>query len=107
MATFTPTISELGDWFDTGLDAELKCTYIEPEDHIEKGVTFTVGGRAYVTWAQKHMLNEKNKTLLVTAVARYEDGSYLIRLPVDTLSSGRGLKVAKDAPELVIHDPQQ
>lgn len=107
MATFKPTINELGDWFETELDAELKCTYIGSEDHVEKGVMFTVGDRTYITWAQKHMLNEENKTLLVAAVARYEDGSYLIRLPVDTMSSGRGLKVAKDAPELVIHDPQQ
>ena len=107
MATFKPTINDLGDWFETGLDAELKCTYIEPEDHVEKGVTFKVGGRTYSTWAQPHMLNEENKTLLVTVVARYEDGSYLIYLPVDTLSSGIGLKVAQDAPELVIHDPQQ
>ena len=107
MATFRPTITEFGDWLETGLDAELKCTYIDPEDHVEKGVMFTVGGRTYVTWAQQHMLNEENKTLLVTVAARYEDGSYLIYLPVDTLSSGRGLKVAQDAPELVIHDPQQ
>ena len=107
MATFKPTVNERGYWFETELDAELKCTYIEPEDHVEKGVTFTVGGRSYVAWAQEHMLDEKNKTLLVKAVARYEDGSYLILLPVDTLSTGRGLKVAQDAPELVINDPQQ
>lgn len=107
MATFKPTITEYVDWLDVGLDAELKCTYIDPEDHIEKGVMFTVGDRSYITWAQKHMLNEKNKTLLVTVAARYKDGSYLIYLPVDTMSSGRGLKVAKDAPELVVHDPQQ
>ena len=107
MAKFSPSMTERGDWFEKGIRAELKCTYIDPEDHIEKGVMFKVDGRSYVTWAQKHMLNEENKTLLVTAVGRYEDGSYLIYLPVDTLSTGRGLKVPQDAPELVIHDPQQ
>lgn len=107
MATFKPTITESVDWFKTVLNAELKCTYIDPDDYIEKGVMFKVGGRSYVTWAQKHMLNEENKTLLVEVIARYEDGAYLIRLPVDTLSTGRGLKVAEDAPELVIHGTQQ
>ena len=82
MAKFSPSMTERGDWFEKGIRAELKCTYIDPEDHIEKGVMFKVGGRSYVTWAQKHMLNEENKTLLVTAVGRYEDSSYLIYLPV-------------------------
>ena len=94
-------------WISPPQPGALKYTEISSEsDPIgEYVIRFMVGDRSYLSSVLAEDLDLERKLLRVSLIAHVEDGSYLVSLPRETLTSGTTVKVWEDAPELV-YDPQ-
>ena len=98
------SVVEWAKKIDPPLRADIKCTYIKedtgPQEH---GIGFEVDGKSYISWVPDITVDVENRTLRVIVAGSYKDGSYLVYLPADTLTTGRGLRISKDAPEMAVH----
>lgn len=99
------SVIEFAERIKPPLLADIKCTYIkEGTARGEHGVGFNVDGKSYISWVPESMVDVKNRTLRVIVAGLYKDGSRLVYLPAETLTTGRGLRISKNAPEMTIHD---
>ena len=82
-------------WISPPQPGALKYTEISSEsDPIgEYAIRFTVNDRSYLSFVPGEYLNFKRRLLHVSVIASVEDGSYLVSLPRDTLTSGTTMKV--------------
>ena len=97
---------EIPEWISPPQPGELVCTYVgKGLAYMEHTVQFMIDGRTYTSFVPEDTVDADRRTLAVRVVGSLNDGSYLIDLPSDTLTSGTRLKIQKDAPEL-IYDPQ-
>ena len=97
---------ETPEWISPPQPGELACTYVgKGLAFMEHTVQFIVDGRTYTSFVPEDTVDAEKKTMSVRVVGSLKDGSYLIDLPSDTLTSGTRLKIQKGAPEL-IYDPQ-
>ena len=98
---------ETPQWLSEPLEMALECSYVGEERAIrERVVQFDLGGEQYISFVPGDSVHPEKKLMLVNAIATLSDGSYLVELPAETLTTGMRIKVRQDAPEL-IHDPRR
>ena len=96
---------ETPKWFSSPQQGALRCTYLDEDDSsIEFTVQFKVNGHTYTSFVPGEAIDFKEKWIAVCIIGSLEDGSYLIDLPSDTLTSGTRLKIHRSDPQL-IYDP--
>lgn len=99
-------MTETPRWITPPQLGKIVCTYVGRSDlDGEHTVQFEVNGRSYISFVLTEVVDTEEKLMNVSVVGSLSDGSYLIDLPSDTLTSGTRLKVKKGAPEL-IYAPQ-
>ena len=98
---------EIPKWLSPPQSGALKYTEISKEtDPIgEYAVRFKINGRSYLSFVLAEDIDTERKLMRISVIGFLNDGSYLIELPRETLTSGNRMKVQKGAPELV-YDPQ-
>ena len=96
---------EIPEWLTPPRPGALKCTYVgDDESSIEFPVQFKVNGNIYTSFVPAEAVDFDKGQIFIRIIGSLNDGSYLIDLPSDTLTSGPRLKVHKDDPHL-IYDP--
>lgn len=97
---------EVPKWISPPRPGALKCTYVgDDKSSIEFPVQFKVNGHTYTSFVPPEAVDLDNESILIHIIGSLEDGSYLIDLPSDTLTSGTRLTIHKDDPQLLIYDP--
>ena len=93
------------EWISPPRQGALQCIYVgDDESSIEFPVQFKVNGHIYTSFVPAEAVDLNKKRISIHIIGSLKDGSYLIDLPSDTLTSGTRLKVRRDDLEL-IHDP--
>ncbi len=76
---------------------ELSCETIEqgflPR---EKSVILVVDGTEYLAFVPDSQVNEAKNTLNAILLGKWPDGTFLVELPGETLTSGSKLRVTQD-----------
>ena len=93
---------EMPKWISPPQQGALKCVYVGKGDmDWERAVQFEVDGRRYMSLVPAESVDSERKTLSVSIIGSFTDGSYLVDLPAETFTSGPRLQIKNDAPELV------
>ena len=96
---------EVPEWISPPRRGALQCTFVgDDQSSIEFPVQFKVNGHTYTSFVPAETVDLERRRVLIHIIGSLKDGSYLIDLPSDTLTSGTRLKVRRDDPEL-IYDP--
>ncbi len=96
---------ETPNWISPPQQGALRCSYVDDEkSSIEFAVQFKVNGHTYTSFVPAEAVDLNKKRISIHIIGSLKDGSYLIDLPSDTLTSGTRLKIRRDDPEL-IYDP--
>lgn len=96
---------EIPEWLSPPQQGALQCTYVDEDvSSMECTVQFKVNGHIYTSFVPSEVIDVKAKRISVYVIGSLQDGSYLVDLPSDTLTSGTRLKVHKGDPGL-IYDP--
>ena len=93
---------EKHEWIWPPLQGSLKCYYVGRGDvEWQRAVQFEIDERKYLSLVPKEAVDEEQETMTVSIIGSLEDGTYLIDLPAETLTSGPRLRIRKDDPVLV------
>jgi len=93
---------EKHEWIWPPLQGSLKCYYVGRGDvEWQRAVQFEIDERKYLSLVPKEAVDEEQKTMMISIIGLLEDGTYLIDLPAETLTSGPRLRIRKDDPVLV------
>ena len=97
---------EMPKWISPPQRGTLKWIYVGKGDvEWERAVQFEVDGRKYLSLVPVDSVDAERKTLNVSIIGSFKDGSYLVDLPAETFTSGPRFQIRGDAPEL-IYAPQ-
>lgn len=93
------------EWISPPKRGALQCSYVgDDESSIDFPVQFKVNGHIYTSFVPAEAVDLDKRRIVIHVIGSLKDGSYLIDLPSDTLTSGTRLKVHRDDPEF-IYDP--
>ncbi len=97
---------EMPEWISPSRPGLLKCSYVGRGDlPSQRCVQFEVEERLYTSLVPVESVDAERNAMSVSIFASLKDGSYLVNLPAETLTSGTTLQIRRDDPQL-IHDTQ-
>ena len=97
---------EMPEWIWPPLSGVLKCSYVGRGDvEWQRAVQFEIDECKYTSLVPAEAVDEEQETITISIIGSLEDGTYLMDLPAETLTSGPRLRIRKDDP-ILVYDTQ-
>ncbi len=97
---------EMPEWIWPPWPVSLKCSYVGRGDvEWQRAVQFEIDERKYTSLVPAEAVDEEHETMTVSIIGSLNDGTYLMDLPAETLTSGPRLRIRKDDP-ILTYDTQ-